>query len=177
MPGQKSSCRKFHRIGTGNALAFTNGAVPGWSPNRKLSTTAVTSVNSLLSHVFANPRMKGRQPYWGQEIMRRVIRPTATQLGIAKHIGWHTFRHYAESGTMPHRVLSKLGSAFKTAANPVSRFHPCGIVRPTSQTLQETKQLIIGSVESSLALYGCSLRQHLLFQGEIGIEVDLSCLD
>jgi len=24
--------------------------------------------------VFANPRMKGRQPYWGQEIMRRVIR-------------------------------------------------------------------------------------------------------
>src|SRR5439155_24801373 len=27
--------------------------------------------------VFANPRMKGRQPYWGQEIMRRVIRPIA----------------------------------------------------------------------------------------------------
>jgi len=43
--------------------------------------------------VFANPRMKGRQPYWGQEIMRRAIRPIATQLGITKHIGWHTFRH------------------------------------------------------------------------------------
>lgn len=43
--------------------------------------------------VFANPRMKGRQPYWGQEIMRRVIRPIVTQLGITKHIGWHTFRH------------------------------------------------------------------------------------
>jgi integrase len=43
--------------------------------------------------VFANPRMKGRQPYWGQEIMRRVIRPIALQLGITKHIGWHTFRH------------------------------------------------------------------------------------
>ena len=43
--------------------------------------------------VFANPRMKGRQPYWGQEIMRRVIRPIAIQLGITKHIGWHTFRH------------------------------------------------------------------------------------
>jgi len=41
--------------------------------------------------VFANPRMKGRQPYWGQEIMRRVIRPIAIQLGITKHIGWHTF--------------------------------------------------------------------------------------
>ena len=43
--------------------------------------------------VFANPRMKGRQPYWGQEIMRRVIRPIPIQLGITKHIGWHTFRH------------------------------------------------------------------------------------
>ena len=43
--------------------------------------------------VFANPRMKGRHPYWGQEIMRRVIRPIALQLGITKHIGWHTFRH------------------------------------------------------------------------------------
>jgi integrase len=43
--------------------------------------------------VFANPRRKGRQPYWGQEIMRRVIRPIALQLGITKHIGWHTFRH------------------------------------------------------------------------------------
>jgi len=43
--------------------------------------------------VFANPRMKGRQPYWGQEIMRRVIRPIAIQVGITKHIGWHTFRH------------------------------------------------------------------------------------
>ena len=43
--------------------------------------------------VFANPRMKGRQPYWGQEIMRKVIRPIAIQRGITKHIGWHTFRH------------------------------------------------------------------------------------
>jgi integrase len=43
--------------------------------------------------VFANPRMKGRQPYWGQEIMRRVIRPIAIQMGITKHLGWHTFRH------------------------------------------------------------------------------------
>jgi integrase len=43
--------------------------------------------------VFANPRMKGRKPYWGQEIMRKVIRPIAVRAGITKHIGWHTFRH------------------------------------------------------------------------------------
>lgn len=37
--------------------------------------------------------MKGRKPYWGQEIMRKVIRPIAIRTGITKHIGWHTFRH------------------------------------------------------------------------------------
>jgi integrase len=31
--------------------------------------------------VFANPRMKGRQPYWGQEIMRKLIQPIAIQRG------------------------------------------------------------------------------------------------
>jgi len=43
--------------------------------------------------VFANPRMKGRQPYWGQAIMRKAIRPIAIRVGITKRIGWHTFRH------------------------------------------------------------------------------------
>ena len=101
----------------GNALAFTNGAVPGWSPNRKLSTSAVTSVNSLLSHVFANPRMKGRQAYWGQEIMSRVIRPTATQAGNRQthwvaHLPAHVFDpsagkqggHQSHAGTAQARL-------------------------------------------------------------------------
>src|SRR5437899_9109463 len=29
----------------------------------------------------------------GQSIMRNLIRPAAVELGIAEHIGWHTFRH------------------------------------------------------------------------------------
>src|SRR5271165_3889907 len=43
--------------------------------------------------IFASPRAKGRRPYLGQQIMRKVIRPIATQVGITKPIGWHTFRH------------------------------------------------------------------------------------
>jgi integrase len=43
-------------------------------------------------------------------------------LGLSTRIVPHQLRHYAESRTMPHRVLSKLGSAFKTAANPISLF-------------------------------------------------------
>src|SRR5262249_56720073 len=85
--------------------------------------------------------------------------------------------HYAESGTMPHRVCRNLDQHLKRGESGFAIRHPCGIVRSASQTLQETKQLIIRSVESSLAFYRCGLRQHLLFQSEIGIEVDLFCLD
>ena len=43
--------------------------------------------------VFASPRMKGKQPYWPDNLMKRYIRPVARQAGITKNIGWHTFRH------------------------------------------------------------------------------------
>jgi integrase len=43
--------------------------------------------------VFASPKTLGRRPYWGQSIMRNVIRPTAVNLGISRRIGWHTLRH------------------------------------------------------------------------------------
>lgn len=42
--------------------------------------------------VFASPATRGRQPYWGQSLMRRFIRPAAAKVGITQHIGWHTFR-------------------------------------------------------------------------------------
>jgi integrase len=43
--------------------------------------------------VFASPATRGRQPYWGQSLMRRFIRPAAAKVGITQRIGWHTFRH------------------------------------------------------------------------------------
>ena len=43
--------------------------------------------------VFASPAMKGKQPYWPDNLMRRYIRPAARLAGIHKQIGWHTFRH------------------------------------------------------------------------------------
>jgi len=44
------------------------------------------------SWVFASPKKRGRAPYWGQQLLRQHIRPAAQKLGIAKRIGWHTFR-------------------------------------------------------------------------------------
>ena len=43
--------------------------------------------------VFASPAASGKRPYWGQCLMRTIIRPAAAKLGITQRIGWHTFRH------------------------------------------------------------------------------------
>jgi integrase len=43
--------------------------------------------------VFASPAALGQRPYWGQCLMRTIIRPAALRIGIKPHIGWHTFRH------------------------------------------------------------------------------------
>ena len=43
--------------------------------------------------VFASPSMRGKQPYWPDNLMKRYIKPTARAIGINKNIGWHTFRH------------------------------------------------------------------------------------
>jgi len=43
--------------------------------------------------VFASPSMRGKQPYWPDNLMKRYIKPAARRAGIHKNIGWHTFRH------------------------------------------------------------------------------------
>ena len=49
--------------------------------------------NQQTDWVFASPEMKGQQPYWPENLLRRHIRPAAKRCGIHKTIGWHTFRH------------------------------------------------------------------------------------
>lgn len=44
-------------------------------------------------YVFASATMRGEQPYWPDNLMKRHIRPVAKANGINKRIGWHTFRH------------------------------------------------------------------------------------
>ena len=52
-----------------------------------------TPYQSSESWVFASPANQGRRPYLAQQIMQRHILPIARKQGIAKRIGWHTFRH------------------------------------------------------------------------------------
>jgi len=44
-------------------------------------------------YVFASETMRGKQPYWPDNLMKRHIRPVARSIGINKNIGWHTFSH------------------------------------------------------------------------------------
>jgi integrase len=44
-------------------------------------------------YVFASETMRGKQPYWPDNLMKRHIKPVAKADGIHKNIGWHTFRH------------------------------------------------------------------------------------
>jgi site-specific recombinase XerD len=42
---------------------------------------------------FASPTMKGKQPYWPDNLMKRYIKSVARKAGITKNIGWPIFRH------------------------------------------------------------------------------------
>jgi len=44
-------------------------------------------------YVFASESMRGKHPYWPDNLMKRHIWPVANAIGIHKRIGWHTFRH------------------------------------------------------------------------------------
>jgi integrase len=57
--------------------------------------------------VFASKKHRGRKPIWGQEILRKRIRPVAQRLGIQKRFGWHTFRHTFST------LLRSVGTEFK----------------------------------------------------------------
>ena len=50
--------------------------------------------------VFASPRTNGKNPYWPDILLSRVVRPAVARAGIQKHVGWHTFRHYSVSRTI-----------------------------------------------------------------------------
>ena len=42
--------------------------------------------------MFASPKMNGKQPYWPETPLKCFVLPAAKRLGIAKQIGWHSFR-------------------------------------------------------------------------------------
>jgi integrase len=128
--------------------------------------------------IFPSIRRKGKQPLSPDTLLKKIIRPAVVRAGIeGKAIGWHSFRHYAVFRTMPNVICAMVAHASESAGSPFSGSAVFGIVRHASQALEEAKQLIVRSVRSSPSFDGGSLRKHLLFQGEVGVEVDLGCFD
>jgi integrase len=58
--------------------------------------------------VFASPLAVGRRPYWPDAVLKRHVYPAATRAGIAKHIGWHSFRRTLAT------LLQSSGASVKT---------------------------------------------------------------
>ncbi len=52
----------------------------------------LTLYNRDTDWIVASPRMRGRQPYWPDAVIKH-IRATAREAGITKHLSWHVFRH------------------------------------------------------------------------------------
>ncbi len=51
-----------------------------------------SAYGQLEDWVFASPKMNGTQPYWPETPLKCFVLPVAKRLGIAKQIGWHSFR-------------------------------------------------------------------------------------
>jgi hypothetical protein len=69
--------------------------------------------------VFASRHSHGEQPYWGQAILRKYLRPAARKLGIETRFGWHTFRHLLNTVEKRwHGVQGDAGAA-PTYDNPI----------------------------------------------------------
>ena len=47
--------------------------------------------------VFASDRTFGKTPLWPDSLRTKVLQPVARRVGIAKQIGWHTFRRTSSS--------------------------------------------------------------------------------
>ncbi|HXC94517.1 MAG TPA: tyrosine-type recombinase/integrase [Edaphobacter sp.] len=58
--------------------------------------------------VFASPLALGAKPYWPDAVLKRHVFPAAERAGIAKRIGWHSFRRTLAT------LLQSSGASVKT---------------------------------------------------------------
>jgi integrase len=63
-----------------------------WIADELLTWKRATPYNQPEDWVFASTRMKGKQPYSPDSLLKRQIRPAVARAKILKHVGWHTFR-------------------------------------------------------------------------------------
>ena len=117
---------------------------------------AHTKYKAASDWVFASPYSKGRKPYWYQSLMRNRIREAARGVGIAKKMGWHTFRHTCAT------LLRASGADIKVAQE-LLRHASCRVTLDTyTQAITEHKRAAQNRVASLVRGIGpeCVRRTH-----------------
>lgn len=103
---------------------------------------AYTKYKEAGDWVFASPNSGGRKPYWYQSLMRNRIRVAARRVGIAKKMGWHTFRHTCAT------LLRASGADIKVAQE-LLRHASCRVTLDTyTQAVTEHKRAAQNRVAS-----------------------------
>ncbi len=58
-----------------------------------LAWRKICAFGSEADWVFASERAFGKLPVWPDSLRAKILQPSAKRAGIAKKVGWHTFRH------------------------------------------------------------------------------------
>jgi integrase len=101
------------------------------------SWKALTLYSQPTDWVFPSPKMGGKQPYWQDSLMRKVIWPAVKRAGITKRIGWHTFRRSLASLLVGEGAPMKLTQEIMRHANARITLEPYAqSTMPAKQALQ-----------------------------------------
>ncbi|HUG25799.1 tyrosine-type recombinase/integrase [Piscinibacter sp.] len=120
-------------------------------------------------------------PYTGQSVrhhchpktLQRAVAQAARTAKIPRPVSPHTFRNYSESKEMP----SCVGNALAAGGTEGLPRRLNSAYSWTSQSLEESHQLVVGPEASNLPLVWFDLVESGLLDVEVLIEIDLCCLD
>ena len=112
-----------------------------------------TSYRTADDWVFASRAARGQKPYWGQCLMRTVIRPAAAKIGITKRIGWHTFRHTYSSLLRANRTDIKVTQELLRHAS--SRVTLDTYTQAVTPQKRKAQSKVVRLLRASTAAAGC----------------------
>jgi integrase len=85
--------------------------------------------------IFASPQALGARPYWPDAVLKRHILPAAKRAGVAKRIGWHTFRRTLAT------LLQSSGASVKTTQELLRHSSPVMTLGTYAKAVTEDKRM------------------------------------
>jgi len=97
--------------------------------NALLEWRAKSPYSTDLDFLFPSVRFKGSKPLSPDSILEKSVRPALARIGVVgKHIGWHSFRHYAGFRTIPGVQGTERRLARQLRVSAILADFPSGIV-------------------------------------------------